>query len=90
MSGGAPRRGGCVRALTNRVPGPHAGGRPRAMRLSRLLLAAVIAVRAVLVYGEATSAASAELGWRDLIPARARMPRAARPAPVAAPARRYA
>ena len=66
------------------------------MRLSRLVLAAVVAVRAVLVYGEATSAASAELTWGELLPVRPRpQPRprlgnAAGPAPVTAAARRYA
>ena len=45
------------------------------MMLSRLALAAVVALRAVLVYGEATSAASAELTWGDLVPARVRLPR---------------
>ncbi|HEX2105804.1 MAG TPA: hypothetical protein VHF51_19280 [Solirubrobacteraceae bacterium] len=58
------------------------------MRLSRLTLALVISLRAVLVYGEAASAASAELTWRDLVPARLRVPRT-RPARVTA-ARRYA
>jgi hypothetical protein len=58
------------------------------MRLSRLTLALLISLRAVLVYGEAASAASAELTWRDLVPARLRVPRP-RPARVAA-ARRYA
>jgi len=42
------------------------------MTLSRLALAAVVALRAVLVYGEATTAASADLTWRDLLPARLR------------------
>ena len=55
------------------------------MTLSRLTLAAVIALRAVLVYGEATSAAAAELTWRDLLPTRVRLPRARlAPAPRAA------
>ena len=55
------------------------------MPLSRLTLAAVVALRAVLVYGEATSAASAELTWRDLLPAGMRLPRPrlAPPAPRA-------
>ena len=58
------------------------------MRLSRLTLALVISLRAVLVYGEAAGAADAELTWRDLVPARLRLPgpRAAR----VATARRYA
>ena len=66
------------------------------MALSRLALAAFVSLRAVLVYGEAATAASAELTWRDLLPARPRMrtrPRvasSAHPAPVTAAARRYA
>jgi hypothetical protein len=44
------------------------------MTLSRIALAAVISLRAVLVYGEATSAATAELTWRALLPARWRVP----------------
>jgi hypothetical protein len=65
------------------------------MPLSRLLLATVVALRALLVYGEAAGAASAELTWRDLLPDRLRLPAAA-PAPSVAPAasvaaaRRYA
>lgn len=51
------------------------------MTLSRLALAAVVSLRAVLVYGEATSAASVELTWSELLPARIRLPR-----PVLAPA----
>ena len=38
--------------------------------VSRLALAAVVSLRAVLVYGEATHAATAPLTWRELIPAR--------------------
>jgi hypothetical protein len=45
------------------------------MTPSRLALAAVVALRAVLVYGEATSAASAPLTWAELLPARFRLPR---------------
>jgi hypothetical protein len=45
------------------------------MPLSRLTLALVVSLRSVLVYGEAVSAASAELTWRDLLPARPRLPR---------------
>lgn len=45
------------------------------MTLSRLALAALISLRAVLVYGEATSAAASELTWRELLPARLRVPR---------------
>jgi hypothetical protein len=58
------------------------------MQLSRLTLALVVSLRVVLVYGEAASATDAELRWRDLLPARLRLP-SARPAHVA-PARRYA
>jgi hypothetical protein len=50
------------------------------MTLSRLALALVISLRAVLVYGEATSAATAELTWRELLPARLRVPRPVLPA----------
>jgi len=58
------------------------------MQLSRLTLALVVSLRAVLVYGEAGSGADAELTWREFLPARLRLP-SARPARVAA-ARRYA
>jgi hypothetical protein len=50
------------------------------MELSRLVLALVVSLRAVLVYGEAAGA-TAELTWADLLPARLRV---ARPS-VAAP-----
>jgi hypothetical protein len=66
------------------------------MAPSRLILALFVSLRAVLVYGEAASAASAELTWRELLPVRPRpQPRprlgsAAAPAPVTAAARRYA
>jgi hypothetical protein len=57
------------------------------MTLSRLSLAAVVSLRAVLVYGEAATVADAELTWRELLPARFRVPRprlaAAAPAPRA-------
>jgi hypothetical protein len=53
------------------------------MTLSRLALAAVISLRAVLVYGEATTVASAELTWRELLPARWRVPRPQLAAPRA-------
>ena len=43
--------------------------------VSRLALAAVISLRAVLIYGEAAGAASAELGWREVLPVRFRVPR---------------
>jgi hypothetical protein len=55
------------------------------MQLSRLALALVISLRAVLVYGEATGAATADLTWRELLPARLRVPRP-RLAAAAAPA----
>ena len=64
------------------------------MAMSRLALAAVVSLRAMLVYGEATIATSAELRWRDVLPAprlRPRVPSAAAPpARVTAAARRYA
>jgi hypothetical protein len=54
------------------------------MTLSRLALAVVVSLRAVLVYGEA-SAATAELTWRELLPARLRdLPRPSIPAAPAA------
>jgi hypothetical protein len=59
----------------HRGRGEAAGNTRRTMTLSRLALAAVLALRAVLVYGEATSAASAQLTWGDLLPARVRLPR---------------
>jgi hypothetical protein len=55
------------------------------MTLSRLSLAAVVSLRAVLVYGEATSAATAELTWRELLPARMRVPRPRIAAPAPRP-----
>ena len=57
--------------------------------LSRLTLALLVALRAVLVYGEVDGAGSAPLTWRDLVPARLRAPRACGP-PQVAGARRYA
>jgi hypothetical protein len=57
------------------------------MQPSRIALAAVIALRAVLIYGEATDAASAELGWRELLPARWRVRRPRLATGAAAPAR---
>ena len=56
------------------------------MTLSRLALAAVVALRAVLVYGEATSSGTAALTWRELVPARLR--RIPRPSIAASPAPR--
>jgi hypothetical protein len=50
------------------------------MTLSRLALAVVISLRAVLVYGEVTTCATAELTWRELLPARLReLPRPTMP-----------
>jgi len=43
--------------------------------VSRLALATVITLRAVLIYGEAAGASAAELGWRELLPVRWRVPR---------------
>ena len=45
--------------------------------LSRLALALLVALRATLIYGEAAGAASAELGWREVLPVRFRVPRPA-------------
>jgi hypothetical protein len=42
------------------------------MRVSRLVLAFVISLRAVLVYGEAVGGAADELTWQDLLPTRRR------------------
>lgn len=39
------------------------------MRPSRLALALLIALRSVLIYGEASTCAGAELTWRELLPA---------------------
>ena len=63
------------------------------MRLSRLFLAAVVSLRAVLIYGEVASASAAELTWGDVVPASRRRLRSAvrrRPARVTGAARRYA
>jgi hypothetical protein len=50
------------------------------MTLSRLALAVVVSLRAVLVYGEATTCA-AEMSWSELLPARLRhLPRPSIPA----------
>jgi hypothetical protein len=51
---------------------------------SRLVLALIVSLRAVLVYGEAASC-HRPARWRDLVPARLRLP-ARRPAGSAAPA----
>jgi hypothetical protein len=40
------------------------------MRPSRLAIALLIALRSVLVYGEASNGVSAQLTWRELLPAR--------------------
>ena len=45
------------------------------MTLSRLALAALLSLRAVLVYGEVTTVAEAEFTWRELLPVRFRVPR---------------
>jgi len=45
------------------------------MTLSRLALAALLSLRAVLVYGEATIVAEADLTWAQLLPKRLRVPR---------------
>lgn len=47
------------------------------MLASRLALALLLALRATLIYGEAPSAAAAQVGWRQLLPARWRVPRLA-------------
>lgn len=43
------------------------------MLVSRLALAVVVALRATLIYGEATSAATAPVRWRELLPERWRV-----------------
>jgi hypothetical protein len=45
------------------------------MLVSRLALALLLALRATLIYGEAPSATTAEVGWRELLPERWRVPR---------------
>jgi len=45
------------------------------MTLSRLALAVLLSLRAVLVYGEAATVAEADFTWRELLPARLRIPR---------------
>jgi hypothetical protein len=55
------------------------------MTFSRLALAVVMALRAGLVYGEAMPAATAELSWRELLPAGLRHLPRPRLAPAAAP-----
>ena len=47
------------------------------MLVSRLAVALLLALRATLIYGEAPSATSAQVGWRELLPARWRVPRIA-------------
>ena len=47
--------------------------------VSRLALALIVSLRAVLVYGEA-AACHQPVRWRDLVPARLRLPARARPA----------
>jgi hypothetical protein len=64
-----------VRFLTNRVPPPARMERPRAMLVSRLALALLVSLRATLIYGEAPSASSVQVGWRELLPERWRVAR---------------
>lgn len=45
------------------------------MLVSRLALALVLSLRATLIYGEASSATSAPISWRELLPERRRVPR---------------
>jgi hypothetical protein len=47
------------------------------MLVSRLALALLVALRATLIYGEAPSATAAQVGWRELLPERRRVPRLA-------------
>jgi hypothetical protein len=54
------------------------------MHLSRLAIAAVIALRSVLIYGEATSGTAGELTWRDVLPLPRLRPRTGLPAPAPA------
>ena len=66
-----------VRSLTNRVRPRGPRDRPGRMLVSRMALALLLALRATLIYGEAPSATAAEVGWRELLPARWRVPRLA-------------
>jgi hypothetical protein len=66
-----------VRSLTNRVRPRGPRDRPAGMLVSRLALALLLALRATLIYGEAPSATAAQVGWRELLPARWRVPRLA-------------
>jgi hypothetical protein len=43
--------------------------------VSRLALALIVSLRATLIYGEAPNASSAQIGWRELLPERWRVPR---------------
>jgi hypothetical protein len=43
------------------------------MLVSRMALALVVALRATLIYGEATGATTAPVGWRELLPERWRV-----------------
>jgi hypothetical protein len=45
------------------------------MLVSRLALALVVSLRATLIYGEAPSAIGTQMGWRELLPERWRVPR---------------
>ena len=55
-----------------------------AMTASRLALATVVSLRAVLVYGEAETASDAQLTWAQLLPKRPRLSRPRLAAPRAA------
>jgi hypothetical protein len=48
-------------------------GKTRAMLVSRMALALVVALRATLIYGEATSATAAPATWTELLPERWRV-----------------
>jgi hypothetical protein len=54
------------------------------MQPSRLALAAVVSLRAVLVYGEVAGATASELTWREALALPRLRPRAALPAPAPA------
>jgi hypothetical protein len=45
------------------------------MTASRFALALLLALRATLIYGEAPNATAAQVGWRELLPERRRVPR---------------
>ena len=52
---------------------PGRAGKTRAMLVSRMALALVVALRATLIYGEATSATTAAATWTELLPERWRV-----------------